>query len=106
MIDITERNGKMLVYINDFLKILFAARNIKINNFVYNERTPNHHMLCNNASVNISVYGLMKYDVTDFGRWRIEIISKLSFICARLHGLTSNRFKVVIFNAVRKSNLR
>jgi len=28
MIDITGRNEKMLVYVNDFLETLFAARNI------------------------------------------------------------------------------
>jgi hypothetical protein len=65
-------------------------------------------MLFNNTSINIDVYGLVEYDVTDFGRWKIEILSKLYFLCARLHGLTSHKYKFIIFmfNAIRKSNLR
>lgn len=63
-----ERNDKMLCYINEFLEILFAARNINMKSFVQYERAPNCHMLCHNASVNISVYGFMKHDFTDFGR--------------------------------------
>ena len=61
---------------------------IKLNNFVQYERTPNNHMVFKYSSVNIPGYILMKYDVTDFGRWRIEILSKLCLLFARLHGLT------------------
>jgi hypothetical protein len=74
MIDITVLNEKYKYMSMTFYYILFVVSLIKLNKFLQHETTSNYHLLFNRTLLNISVYGLMEYNVTDFGRWPKEIL--------------------------------